>query len=81
MLHCRWKDANLIILESRKMQAKTKEYDLVIVYCAFMVAILLARHVVTSENVNNQWSAEKLAASLNTLPYSNTPIYMCMPWH
>lgn len=42
-------------------------------YCAFMVAIILARHVVTPENVNKQWSAEKLAASLNTLPYSDTP--------
>lgn len=62
-----------ISFTSGKMQAKTKDYELVIDYCAFMVAIILARHVVTSENVNNQWSAEKLAASLNSLPYADTP--------
>lgn len=53
--------------------AQTKDYELVIDYCAFMVAIILGRHAVTPENVNKQWSAEKLAASLNTIPYSDTP--------
>ena len=55
------------------MKAKAKEYELVIDYCAFMVAIVLARHVVTLGNINDQWSAEELAATLNILEYSDTP--------
>ena len=55
------------------MKAKEKEYELVIDYCAFMVAIVLARHVVTESNIKQQWTAEQLALSLNKLDYSNTP--------
>ena len=55
------------------MKAKAKEYELVIDYCAFMVAIVLARHAVTLDNINDQWSAEELAATLNILEYSDTP--------
>ena len=55
------------------MKGKVKEYELIIDYCAFMVAIVLARHEVTLENVNVQWSAEKLSESLNKLQYSETP--------
>ena len=55
------------------MKAKAKEYELVIDYCAFMVAIVIARHVVTLGNIREQWSAEQLAASLNVLQYSETP--------
>jgi hypothetical protein len=55
------------------MKAMEKEYELVIDYCAFMVAIVLARHVVTVANIKVQWSAEQLALSLNKLDYSNTP--------
>ena len=55
------------------MKAKAKEYELVIDYCAFMVSIVLARHAVTLDNINDQWSAEELAATLNILDYSDTP--------
>jgi hypothetical protein len=55
------------------MKAMEKEYELVIDYCAFMVAIVLARHVVTVANIKDQWTAEQLALSLNKLDYSNTP--------
>ena len=56
-----------------KMKAKAKEYELVVDYCAFMVAIVLARHTVKLENINDQYSAENLAATLNILQYSETP--------
>lgn len=55
------------------MKAKAKEYELVIDYCAFMVAIVIARHVVNLANIHGQWSADQLAASLNSLQYSETP--------
>ena len=55
------------------MKAKAKEYELVIDYCAFMVAIVIARHVVNLANIHEQWSADQLAASLNILQYSETP--------
>lgn len=55
------------------MKGKPKEYELVIDYSAFMVAIVLVRHEVSVKNIKDQWSAEMLAASLNTLQYSDTP--------
>ena len=56
-----------------------KEYELVIDYCAFMVAIVLARHVVTLSNSNVQWTAEDLAQAMNKLDYSLTPNLQCTP--
>jgi hypothetical protein len=50
-----------------------KEYELVIDYYAFMVAIALARHEITLSNSNVQWTAEELAQALNKLDYSLTP--------
>jgi hypothetical protein len=55
------------------MIAKVKEYELVIDYCAFMVEIVQARHVLTVSNIKEQWTAEQLAISLNKLDYSQTP--------
>ena len=49
-----------------------KEYEAVIDYCAFMVAIVLVRHVVDPSNQRYQWSAEELSSSLNLLPYATS---------
>ena len=46
--------------------------ELVIDYCAFMVAIVLVRHVVDMANINDQWTAETLSTSLNLLPHSES---------
>ena len=56
-----------------------KEYELVIDYSAFIVAIVLARHVVTLSNSNVQWTAEDLAQAMNELDYSLTPNLQCTP--
>lgn len=52
------------------MIAKVKEYEHVIDYSAFMVAIALARHERTVSNIKEQWTAEQLAMSLNKLAAS-----------
>lgn len=49
-----------------------KEYLLSVDYCAFMVAILLARHEVNSNNSEKQWSAAEISQELNKLPYGAT---------
>jgi hypothetical protein len=46
-----------------------KEYLLSVDYCAFMMAILLARHAVNN-NSEKQWSAAKIRGEFNNLPYS-----------
>ena len=50
-----------------------RDYQLVIDYCACMVAIALSRHRVDNENIDNQYSAEELSSQLNLLPYSDGP--------
>jgi hypothetical protein len=54
------------------MSGKIKEYQLSVDYCAFMVAILLARHVSDISNTAVQWSALELSEKLNNLPFALT---------
>ena len=49
-----------------------KEYLLSVDYCAFMVAIFLARHEVNKNNTDKQWSAVEISQELNNLPYAAT---------
>ena len=49
-----------------------KEYEAVVDYCAFMVAIVFVRHVVDSSEPRRQWPAEELSDSLNLLPYAES---------
>ena len=49
-----------------------KEYQLSVDYCAFMVAILLARHVADRSNSDVQWSASDLSEKLNNLPQAHS---------
>lgn len=48
------------------------EYRPSVDYCAFMVAILLARHGVNKENSEKQWSGAEISEELNDLPYSSS---------
>lgn len=48
------------------------EYRPSVDYCAFMVAILLARHEVNKENSEKQWSGAEISEELNDLPYSSS---------
>ena len=52
-------------LGSEPLAPVLKDYDVVIDYCACMVAITLARHMVNIGNVNVQWSASQLEQNLN----------------
>ena len=61
------------------MRTPPKEYQLVVDYCAFMVAIALARHVVNDANLRVQFTAEQLASELNILPYANGPNFNVNP--
>ena len=54
------------------MKGKVKEYLLFIDYCAFMVAILLARHEVNNKNSEKQWSSAEISEELNNLAYGAT---------
>ena len=58
--------------ETGKMKGEAHEYRLSVDYCAFMVAILLARHEVNRENSEKQWSGAEMSEKLNNLPYSST---------
>ena len=60
------------ILVTGGMKAAVKEYNIQVDYCAYMVAILLARHQVDSSNANIVWSAVNISENLNLLPYSET---------
>jgi hypothetical protein len=48
------------------MNAKTKEFELVIDNSAFMVEIAIARHADTVSDITEQWAAEQRAQSLNS---------------
>ena len=54
------------------MPRHLKDYDLVIDYAAFMLAIVFARHLVDHENVQFQWSAESLSQNMNKLEYGSS---------
>ena len=54
------------------MKCKVKEYLLSVDYCAFMVAILLARHEVNKSNSEKQWSSAEISEELNNLAYGAT---------
>ena len=54
------------------MKSEAHECRLSVDYCAFMVAILLARHEVNRENSEKQWSGAEISEKLNDLPYSST---------
>ena len=54
------------------MVAELKEYQLSVDYCAFMVAILLARHVADRSNTDVQWSALEVSEILNILPLAES---------
>ena len=57
------------------MKVQIKEYQLAVDYCAFMVAILLARHVADESNAVIQWSAAELSEKLNKLPLAQCASY------
>ena len=64
-------------LDAEPVVHNLKDYDVVIDYCACMVAIILATHVVDASNVNVQWSASQLALILNNSPRgTNTNYYI-----
>ena len=50
-----------------------KDCDAAIDFAAFMLAMVLVRHVVNVENANQQWTAEKLAENNNEMVYSDHP--------
>ena len=51
------------------MPRQLKDYDLVIDYAAFMLAIVFARHLVDHSNVHFQWSAETLSVNMKKLEF------------
>ena len=53
------------------MRAK-KVYLLEIDYASYMLAIVLARHTVDQENLNQQWTRENLRIKVNKLQWGNT---------
>jgi hypothetical protein len=55
------------------MPPPLKDCDAAIDFAAFMLAMVIVRHVVNVENVNQQWSAEKLAENNNEMVYSDHP--------
>ena len=61
------------------MTTSTREYKLVIDYCACMVAIALSRHSVDKSDIRIQYSAEELSSQLNLLPYSEGPNFNVNP--
>ena len=54
------------------MAGLMKEYQLSVDYCAFMAAILLARHVADKNDTDVQWSALELSEKLNNLPLAHS---------
>jgi hypothetical protein len=63
--------------DSEPTVAKMKEYEVVVVYCANMVAIAIVRHMVEVNNVNVQWSACQLEQSLNDSSLGKNPDFYC----
>jgi hypothetical protein len=63
--------------DSEPTVAKMKEYEVVVDYCANMVAIAIVRHMVDVNNVNVQWSACQLEQSLNESTLGKNPDFYC----
>lgn len=59
--------------DTEPIAAKLKEYEVVVDYCACMVAITIGRHMVDMNNTNVQWSASQLEQSLNDTRLGNNP--------
>ena len=54
--------------------APLQDYDIIVDYCACMMSITLATHMVDASNVNVQWSAGQLSVFLNSKsPLSKSP--------
>jgi hypothetical protein len=53
--------------------AQFKDYDLVVDYCACMVAVSIVRHLVYAANVHIQWSADQLKESLTGTALGRNP--------
>jgi hypothetical protein len=62
-------------LDSEPAAESLKKYELVVDYCACMVAIVIARQKVDVSNANLQWSASQLEQSLNSTTLGNNPDY------
>ena len=54
------------------MERTKKEYLPEVDYASFMLAIVLARHAVDADNVDQQWSADDLSVNMNKLRWGNT---------
>ena len=54
------------------MQRAKKEYFLEIDYASYMLPIVLVRHTVHIENLNQQWSSENLSIEMNNMQWGNT---------
>ena len=61
------------------VKAKQKDYVLSVGYCAFMVAIMIARHTVNNSNLRIQWSAEELSEKLNLLTHTLSANFFVHP--
>jgi hypothetical protein len=60
-------------LDSDPVTAHLKDYNLVVDYCACMVAASIVRHLVVANNVHIQWSADQLKESLNDTALRRDP--------
>lgn len=60
-----------ISLKTGVMPRQLKDYDLVIDYAAFMLAIVFARHLVDQDNVQFQWSAVTLSKNMKKLEFGS----------
>ena len=61
------------------VKANQKDYVLSVDYCAFMVAIMIARHTVNNFNLRIQWSAEELSENLNSLTHTQSANFFVHP--
>jgi hypothetical protein len=60
-------------LDRNPVTAQLKDYNLVVDYCACMVAASIVRHLVVANNVHIQWSADQLKESLNDTALRRDP--------
>ena len=58
------------------VKANQKDYVLFVDYCAFMVAIMIARHTVNNFNLRIQWSAKELSENLNSLTHTQSANFL-----
>lgn len=55
-----------------KKRGTAKPLTVFIDYCCFNVSIVIARLQIDQDNVNEQWSVDKLCRKLNGLPYTDS---------